>query len=86
MPLYEYVCSDCHASFETLVRRFTDTVDCPSCHSSAVDKQLSTFAVGQATPAFSGCGAGACEAGPCGPMGQGGGAGPCGGGACGLPS
>ena len=86
MPLYEYVCSDCRASFETLVRRFGDAVDCPSCRSSAVEKQLSTFAVGAATPAFAGCGAGPCEAGPCGPMGQGGGAGPCGGGACGLPS
>lgn len=81
MPLYEYVCSDCHATFEKLVRSFGDAVDCPSCRSSSVDKQLSTFAVGSSpAPAFTGCGAG-----PCGPMGQGSGAGPCGGGACGLP-
>jgi putative FmdB family regulatory protein len=86
VPLYEYVCSDCHASFEKLVRRFGDEVDCPSCRSSAVDKQLSSFAVGPSAPAYAGCGAGACDAGPCGPMGRGGGAGPCGGGACGLPS
>ena len=86
MPLYEYVCSDCHASFETLVRRYGDAVDCPSCRSSAVDRQLSVFAVGSAPSTFTGCGSGACEAGPCGPMGQRGGAGPCGGGACGLPS
>ena len=84
MPLYEYVCSDCHVSFEKLVRRFGEEVDCPSCRSSAVDKQLSSFAVGQGAPVFAGCGAGACEAGPCGPMG--GAAGPCGGGACGRPS
>jgi len=83
MPLYEYVCSDCHASFEKLVRRLGDAVDCPSCRSSAVDKQLSSFAVGTTAPTFAGCGAGACDAGPCGPSGGGG---PCGGGACGLPN
>ena len=86
MPLYEYVCSDCEAGFEKLVRRFGDDVDCPSCHSSAVDRQLSVFAVGSAPSSLAPCGAGSCESGPCGPMGGGGGAGPCGGGACGLPS
>ena len=39
MPLYEYVCSDCQARFETLVRRFGDAVDCPLCSSAAVEKQ-----------------------------------------------
>ena len=86
MPLYEYVCSACHTSFEKLVRRHGDEVDCPSCRSGAVDKQLSAFAVGSAPTSFAGCGTGACEAGPCGPIGQGGGGGPCGGGPCGLPS
>ena len=84
MPLYEYVCRDCGTGFEKLVRRFGDAVDCPSCASAAVEKQLSAFAVGSSAPSFEGCGAGACEAGPCGAMGGGGG--PCGGGACGLPS
>jgi putative FmdB family regulatory protein len=81
MPLYEYVCRDCGAGFEKLVRRFGDAVDCPACTSVAVDKQLSVFAVATPTPTFEGCGAG-----PCGGAGRGGGAGPCGGGACGLPS
>jgi putative FmdB family regulatory protein len=85
MPLYEYVCSDCRTSFEKLVRRFGDEVSCPSCASTAVDKQLSVFAVGSTTPSFEGCGAGPCKTGPCGAMGAGGG-GPCGGGACGVPS
>jgi putative FmdB family regulatory protein len=85
MPLYEYVCSECRARFERLVRRFGDEVACPSCASGAVEKQLSVFAVGSSAPSFQGCGAGACEAGPCAP-GGGGGPGPCGGGACGLPS
>jgi putative FmdB family regulatory protein len=85
MPLYEYVCSDCRARFEKLVHRFGDEVACPSCASGAVEKQLSVFAVGSSTTSFAGCGAGACEAGPCAAMESGVGPGPCGGGACGLP-
>jgi putative FmdB family regulatory protein len=81
MPLYEYVCRDCGAGFEKLVRRFGDAVDCPACASAAVEKQLSVFAVATPAPTFEGCGAGPCVA-----AGKGGGAGPCGGGACGLPS
>ena len=85
MPLYEYLCRGCGTGFEALVRRFDEAVACPSCESAAVEKQLSVFAVGTTTPAFEGCGPGACGAGPCGPMDRGG-TGPCGGGACGLPS
>ncbi len=81
MPLYEYVCAECGTGFEKLVRRFGDEVDCPSCSSARVDKQLSAFAVASPSPPLEGCGAG-----PCGAMGRGGGPGPCGGGACGLPS
>jgi putative FmdB family regulatory protein len=81
MPIYEYVCSSCQRRFEKLVRRFGDAVECPSCASGAVEKQLSTFAVSVSspTPAFAGCGAGACS-----PSEMGCGAGPCGGGGCGL--
>jgi putative FmdB family regulatory protein len=60
MPLYEYVCTACRSRFEKLVRRFGEDVACPSCASSAVDKQLSVFAVGSSTPSFKGCEAGAC--------------------------
>jgi putative FmdB family regulatory protein len=81
MPLYEYVCAECGTGFEKLVRRFGDEVDCPSCSSARVDKQLSVFAVASPSPPLAGCGAG-----PCGAVGRGGGPGPCGGGACGLPS
>jgi putative FmdB family regulatory protein len=86
MPLYEYVCRSCRAPFEKLVPRFGDEVACPSCASREVERQLSVFAVGSSRTSFRGCGAGACEAGPCGAIGSGGGPGPCGGGACGLPS
>ena len=45
MPLYEYVCRSCEAGFEKLVRRFDETVTCPTCDSAAVDKQLQLPAV-----------------------------------------
>ena len=80
MPLYEYVCEDCRASFETLVKRWGDSVDCPGCGSASVEKQLSTFAVASAssnsgTSAMEGAGCGASVCGQ----------GACGSGACGLP-
>lgn len=79
MPIYEYVCSDCRAAFEKLVRRWGEKVSCPSCSSAAVDKQISTFAVAASSSgpqAFEGCGR---DDGGCG-------ASACGGGACGLPN
>jgi putative FmdB family regulatory protein len=79
MPIYEYVCSECRASFEKLVRRWGEAVSCPACQSGAVDKQISTFAVATSSPAgqaLEGCGRadGGC------------GASACGGGTCGLPN
>lgn len=55
MPIFEYACNDCHTRFETLVR--SDTVpECPSCHSTALEKQLSVFSTAasgaQAMPAM----------------------------------
>lgn len=44
MPLFEYVCRDCDHHFELLVREST-TFECPKCSSTALDKQLSVFAV-----------------------------------------
>jgi putative FmdB family regulatory protein len=73
MPIYEYVCSSCDIRFERLVRRFGDAVECPSCASSAVEKQLSTFAVASGSaPAAGPCGLGegACGA-SCSPRGCG---------------
>jgi len=43
MPIYEYACSECGHKFEALVRSST-VPECPSCHSKALDKQLSVFA------------------------------------------
>jgi putative FmdB family regulatory protein len=44
MPLYEYSCRECDNHFELLVRQSTK-LECPKCSSTALDKQLSVFAV-----------------------------------------
>jgi putative FmdB family regulatory protein len=78
MPIYEYVCCGCDTRFEKLVRRWGDEVVCPACSGAAVEKQLSTFAVGSVSsrPSLGACGR---ERGDC--------AAPaCAGGSCGLPS
>jgi putative FmdB family regulatory protein len=50
MPIYEYRCRGCEATFEVLVRAGT-TVTCPHCGSSSLDKLISAPFVlsGQAT-------------------------------------
>jgi len=70
MPIFEYACSSCGHKFETLVRSGS-TPDCPSCHSTALEKQLSVFAT-----ADSGAQS-AALAGPCGSCGHPGGPGSC---------
>jgi len=44
MPIFEYICDDCGAKFEKLVRRSEDGVACPSCGRSHLTTTLSTFA------------------------------------------
>jgi putative FmdB family regulatory protein len=44
MPIFEYICRDCHHRFETLVTASRQPA-CPACTSQALDKQLSVFAV-----------------------------------------
>jgi putative FmdB family regulatory protein len=44
MPIFEYICQECHQRFETLVTGARQPA-CPSCHGTALDKQLSVFAV-----------------------------------------
>jgi putative FmdB family regulatory protein len=60
MPIFEYACRGCGARFELLVRG-QEQPHCPTCESAALDKALSTFAVGatggrDATSAPSACG------------------------------
>jgi putative FmdB family regulatory protein len=58
MPIYEYACKGCGQEFETLVRA-ASTPDCPSCHSSDLQKKLSVFSTagtGAEAASFGACG------------------------------
>ena len=46
MPIYEYQCKSCGNRFEVLVRSST-TVECPSCKSASLEKQVSVSAKGR---------------------------------------
>jgi putative FmdB family regulatory protein len=41
MPIYEYVCTECSAPFELLIRNDRDTPSCPSCGSEEISKEFS---------------------------------------------
>jgi putative FmdB family regulatory protein len=60
MPLFEFKCRDCGATFEKIVPSATTQVACRKCESAQVEKLLSVFAVGtssHSSPSF--------ENGPC---------------------
>ena len=65
MPLFEYACKECERQFEVLVRA-SETPECPSCHSTSLERRLSVFA------AHTGGGAASMSApaGPCGSCGD----------------
>ena len=44
MPIYEYRCLGCGVTFEALVRG-SDTVACPSCSATDLERLVSLFAV-----------------------------------------
>jgi len=74
MPLFEYRCQDCKASYESLIRGDEKPV-CPHCASRNAEKTLSVFAVSHGgSSQAAACGDGACSL-----PSQGGG---CAGGAC----
>jgi putative FmdB family regulatory protein len=43
MPLFEYACKACDREFEALVRG-SEAPECPSCHSTELQRRLSVFA------------------------------------------
>ena len=45
MPIYEYHCFDCGATFEKIVSLNTHSMDCQKCNSPRVEKLFSSFAV-----------------------------------------
>ena len=67
MPIFEFVCQDCGTPFEELVRsaQVVDQVICPSCESSQVTKQISTFAskVNRTGSSFASATAASCNTG-----------------------
>ena len=70
MPLFDYVCADCGATSEMLVRSAETKVRCPECGGGRMKRQPAAFAVGSTakTPLDSRtcCGADEpCESRPC---------------------
>jgi putative FmdB family regulatory protein len=46
MPVYEYICQDCHYSFEsvlTLKEHDTEKIRCPRCKSKKVEQDVAEF-------------------------------------------
>lgn len=43
MPIFEYRCDDCGATFEKLVKRGDEGGSCPSCGQTHLKTQYSTF-------------------------------------------
>jgi putative FmdB family regulatory protein len=51
MPIYEYECKKCGASFEHLAASMNhadEAVQCPSCHARQTKRKISVFAVAAA--------------------------------------
>lgn len=66
MPLYAFRCDDCAKEFETLVRS-SETVECPSCKSGRLSRQLSLIAKPAASEAAAPASCAAMNGGsPCG--------------------
>jgi putative FmdB family regulatory protein len=68
MPVYEYACQSCGASFERFHKSLhaREPIQCPQCSSEAVERKLSVFAAHDAASstacaAASAYGPAACE-------------------------
>ena len=81
MPIFEYICKACHHQFETLIYG-KQKAECPKCHATKLEPQLSVFAVaakGSSSSATSSATRSAAPTGACGSCGD-----PRGPGACSL--
>jgi putative FmdB family regulatory protein len=76
MPIFEYICKQCHYQFETLLYG-KEKAECPKCHATKLEPQLSVFAVSAGSAKRSS--ASASPSGACGSCGD-----PRGPGACSL--
>jgi len=45
MPVYDYVCNDCHKSFELVLtlKEHDDQIVCPKCGSKNVEQEMAAF-------------------------------------------
>jgi putative FmdB family regulatory protein len=77
MPIFEYICKECRHQFETLLYG-KQKPECPKCHATRLEPQLSVFAVSAKGSTVSPSGAGT-ERSACGSCGD-----PRGPGACSL--
>jgi putative FmdB family regulatory protein len=59
MPIFEYVCQKCHHQFEALVYG-KQKAECPKCHATKLDTQLSVFAVSAKGPSSAAVPAASC--------------------------
>ena len=59
MPIFEYVCQKCRHQFEALVYG-NQKAECPKCHATKLDPQLSVFAVSAKGPSSASPSAAAC--------------------------
>jgi putative FmdB family regulatory protein len=73
MPIFEYICQECHHEFEALVFG-KQKAECPKCESKKLEPQLSVFAVSSKS---GGSGQPSMPAGPCGSCGNPNGPGSC---------
>ncbi|MGD0215393.1 MAG: zinc ribbon domain-containing protein [Terriglobales bacterium] len=73
MPIFEYICQECHHEFEALVFG-KQKAECPKCESKKLEPQLSVFAVSSKSAAPSRA---SMPAGPCGSCGNPNGPGSC---------
>jgi putative FmdB family regulatory protein len=65
MPIYEYICDDCHTRYERIVMSADQKIACPKCAGERHTLQLSVFSAGKsangsasatASPSSGGCG------------------------------
>lgn len=59
MPIFEYICQECHHRFEAIVQGAMVPA-CPSCKATLLQKQWSAFAVGGTSPRVFSRGPGPC--------------------------
>ena len=61
MPIFEYVCQQCHHQFEALIYG-KQKAECPKCRATKLEPQLSVFAVFAKASSGTTSPAGACGA------------------------